>query len=123
MKYLHGVLFNALCPNSSYKPEEAVEKVTQIFKDKATGNMVRLPMNAYMGNFQTAMACLEEYPYDMVGQAMRNMDPAVKEKLVKSYKAHREQRSLDPFTQTKAILDLAAVAEISKEELQVNGKN
>ena len=28
MKYLHGVWFNALCPNSSYKPEKAVEKVT-----------------------------------------------------------------------------------------------
>ena len=78
---------------------------------------MRLPMNAYMGNFQTAMACLDEYPYDMVAQALRNMDPAVKDKLVKTYKGHREQRSLDPFTQTKAILDLASHAEIAEEKL------
>ena len=56
-KYLHGILFGALCPNSSCKPEEAVEKVTQIFKCKTTGNTVRLPMNVYMGNSTGCPPC------------------------------------------------------------------
>ena len=43
------------------------------------------------------------------------MDPAVRSKLIKTYKGHREHRNLNPFTQTKAILDLAGHAEITEE--------
>ena len=96
-KWLHGILFGSLCPQSAYKPEDAVEKVMQIFKCKTTGNYVRLPMNNYMGNFLTAMACIDKYPFDMVNLAIRNMDPAVKDRLIKTYKKHREARSLETF--------------------------
>ena len=54
----------------------------------------------------------------MVTQDLKNMDPAVKSKLLKTYTGHREHRALDPFTQTKAILDLAGHAEIAEEEVR-----
>ena len=96
-----------------------MEGVKQIFTDKQTGNQGRLPMNTYMANLQIGMSCLDDpHPYNMVNYALRNMDPAVKKKLLATYTGYRVQRALDPFTQTKAILDLAAHADIAEEEVK-----
>ena len=127
--FLKGIVFDALCPNLEHRPESALNMVKQIYVG-ADGNRARISMSLYMTNLAIAASCLGhgDYTIDVVDHGLQNMDPDVKEMLLLHWDGHRESRTCDAFTQTKALLQLSkdaqqAEASVLNTKSLIDGRN
>lgn len=96
MLWLQQQLFKYCCSGLAYRPESALQSVTQVFED-ANGNKVRLTMNQYFTNILKACGCSSktQFEVDTVIHAADNMDPAVRKEMESTYKDHYKASARD----------------------------
>ena len=120
MLFLKQQLFNFMCPNLAYRPEQALQSVKQCYVD-SNGNEARLTMSQYMTNCLKASECLtkDTFELDLPLYAAENMNPTVKSHMeADNYKDHYKPRHCDWKTQMKSFREIVKHAAAAEEKVQ-----